>query len=115
LRVPIHAWRGSTVSTKVDTHQQRQEAVRGGAVWACRTAGAMDGAYEPPGMGLRRVLQAHTAPPCLDNPALAFDVDSAGAGRSPAAPYFSMPGPKISSVPSFSLSFSAWPALSSST
>ncbi|MNB78738.1 hypothetical protein D3C81_798440 [compost metagenome] len=23
----------------------------------------MDGAIEPPGMGLRRVLQAHTAPP----------------------------------------------------
>ncbi len=38
-------------------------SVRGGAVWACRTAGAMDGAYEPPGTGLRRVLQAHTAPP----------------------------------------------------
>jgi len=38
-------------------------SVRGGAVWACRTVGAMDGAIEPPWMGLRRVLQAHTAPP----------------------------------------------------
>ncbi|MDF2480424.1 MAG: hypothetical protein K0R79_781 [Stenotrophomonas indicatrix] len=26
----IHAWRGSTVSTKVDTHQQQQEPVEGG-------------------------------------------------------------------------------------
>ncbi|WP_222943082.1 hypothetical protein, partial [Stenotrophomonas maltophilia] len=28
-----------------------------------RTVGAMDGAIEPPGMGLRRVLPTHTAPP----------------------------------------------------
>ena len=35
----IHAWRGSTQSRK---------SVRGGAVWACRTVGAMDGAIEPP-------------------------------------------------------------------
>ncbi|OWQ58339.1 hypothetical protein CEE58_21185, partial [Stenotrophomonas maltophilia] len=27
------------------------------------TVGAMDGAIEPPWMGLRRVLPAHTAPP----------------------------------------------------
>jgi len=66
------------------------ESVRGGAVWVCRTVGAMDGAIEPPGVralclrstasqapertaasgwagprkgGLRRVLPAHTAPP----------------------------------------------------
>ncbi|PJL08190.1 hypothetical protein B9Y72_15170 [Stenotrophomonas maltophilia] len=26
----IHAWRGSTVSTKVDTHQQQREPVEGG-------------------------------------------------------------------------------------
>jgi len=26
----IHAWRGSTVSTKVDTYQQPQETVEGG-------------------------------------------------------------------------------------
>ncbi|MCX2894015.1 hypothetical protein ORG27_10530, partial [Stenotrophomonas lactitubi] len=76
------------MSTKVDTHQQQRETVRGGAVWACRTAGAMGGAYEPPGMGLRRVLQAHIAPPSLGRPEVAFDVDSAGAGRSPAEPLF---------------------------
>jgi len=32
-------------------------------VWVGRTVGAMDGAIEPPGMGLRRVLPTHTAPP----------------------------------------------------
>ena len=85
----IHAWRGSTVSTKVDTHHRQsqlthrhRESVGGGAVWGCRTVGAMDGAIEPPGTGLRRVLQAHTAPP---NPqqsraAVAVAVASAGAG-----------------------------------
>ncbi|HGM4737214.1 TPA: hypothetical protein ACKPYB_003806, partial [Stenotrophomonas maltophilia] len=31
------------VSTKVDTYQQPREPVGGGAVWACRTVGAMDG------------------------------------------------------------------------
>jgi len=36
------------VSTKVDTHQQPSEPVRGGAVWGGRTVGAMDGAIEPP-------------------------------------------------------------------
>ena len=50
----IHAWRGST---------GRRETVEGGAVWVCRTVGAMDGAIEPPWMGLRRVLHTHTAPP----------------------------------------------------
>gem|GEM_PF-3022905 len=85
----------------------------------------MDGAYEPPWMGLRRVLQAHTATPShgMHDFAVAVAVAvagqrpalPAGAGRSPANPYFSMPGPKVSGVPSFSFSFSAWPALSSST
>ncbi|VEE54515.1 Uncharacterised protein [Stenotrophomonas maltophilia] len=79
----IHAWRGSTVSTKVDTYQQPSKSVRGGAVWAGRTVGAMDGAIKPPGMGLRRVLPAHTAPPPR-KPAVAvasaFAIDSAGAG-----------------------------------
>jgi len=51
----IHAWREST--------NRGRETVEGGAVWACRTVGAMDGAIEPPWMGSRRVLQAHTAPP----------------------------------------------------
>ncbi len=85
----------------------------------------MDGAYEPPGMGLRRVLQAHTATLShgMHDVDVDFDFDvagqrpalPAGAGRRPANPYFSMPGPKVSGVPSFSFSFSAWPALSSST
>ena len=57
------------MSTKVDTCQlpkvtdRHRETVRGGAVWACRTVGAMDGAIEPPWMGLRRVLPTHTPPP----------------------------------------------------
>ncbi len=78
----IHAWRGSTVSTKVDTYQQPPESVGGGAVWGCRTVGAMDGAIEPPGTGLRRVLQPHTAPPKPQQPraALAAALASAGAG-----------------------------------
>ncbi|WP_220084398.1 hypothetical protein, partial [Stenotrophomonas maltophilia] len=29
----IHAWRGSSVSTKFDTYQQQQEPVEGGALW----------------------------------------------------------------------------------
>ncbi|AVJ34135.1 hypothetical protein CLM74_15830 [Stenotrophomonas sp. MYb57] len=57
------------MSTKVDTYQlpkvtdRHRETVRGGAVWVGRTVGAMDGAIEPPWMGLRRVLPTHTAPP----------------------------------------------------
>jgi len=50
------------VSTKVDTYQQPREPVGGGAVWACRTVGAMDGAIEPPWMGLRRVLRRPIRP-----------------------------------------------------
>ena len=42
---------------------QMADPVRGGVVWAGRTVGAMDGAIEPPWMGLRRVLPTHTAPP----------------------------------------------------
>ncbi|MBA0312130.1 hypothetical protein B9Y85_02455 [Stenotrophomonas maltophilia] len=51
------------VSTKVDTYQQLPESVGGGAMWVGRTVGAMDGAIEPPRMGLRRVLPTHMAPP----------------------------------------------------
>ncbi|MNI95503.1 hypothetical protein D3C73_1537780 [compost metagenome] len=51
------------MSTKVDTYQERQEPVSGGVRWGCRTVGAMDGAIEPPRMGLRRVLQAQPTPP----------------------------------------------------
>ncbi len=53
------------MSTKVDTYQQQQEIVRGGAVWVGRTVGAMDGAIEPPWTGLRRVLRcplSHSKP-----------------------------------------------------
>ncbi len=61
------------------------ETVGGGAVWVGRTVGAMDGAIEPPWMGLRRVLPTHTAPPNSQQTraALAFDVAlacKAGAG-----------------------------------
>ena len=93
----IHAWRGSTVSTKVDTYQEPPVPTaagkcRGGAVWVGRTVGAMDGAIEPPWTGLRRVLPTHTAPPNPQKPraasalalALALALASAGAGRSPA-------------------------------
>jgi hypothetical protein len=36
----IHAWRGSTVSTKVDTHQEQQETVEGGVVSDCGVSAA---------------------------------------------------------------------------
>ncbi|CCH13911.1 hypothetical protein SMD_3395 [Stenotrophomonas maltophilia D457] len=36
----IHAWRGSTVSTKVDTYQQPRRSVRGGAVSECGVSAA---------------------------------------------------------------------------
>ncbi|AVJ31744.1 hypothetical protein CLM74_02590 [Stenotrophomonas sp. MYb57] len=72
---------------------RHREPVEGGAVWGCRTVGAMDGAIEPPWMGLRRVLQPHTAPPNpqktqsrllqLLRPLLWLE---AGAGCNPAAP-----------------------------
>ncbi|WP_164079768.1 hypothetical protein [Stenotrophomonas maltophilia] len=58
------------MSTKVDTYQQQQDTVEGGAVWVGRTVGAMDGAIEPPWKGLRRVLTTHTAPPSPRNPLL---------------------------------------------
>ncbi len=49
----IHAWRGSTVSTKVDTYQQPRETVGGGAVWGCRTVGAMGPRHASGGLGRR--------------------------------------------------------------
>ena len=56
-----------------------------------RTVGAMDGAIEPPGMGLRRVLPTHTAPPNQQKARAAFDVAVAVAlsrcrAASPAEP-----------------------------
>ena len=53
----IHAWRGSTVSTKVDTYRQSQfthrhrESVGGGAVWGCTTVGAMGPRHASGGLG----------------------------------------------------------------
>ncbi len=75
------------------THGRRsRKSVGGGVVGASRTVGAMDGAIEPPWMGLRRVLLAPTTPPSHGNPAFAWAVAaavavalaSAGAGRRPA-------------------------------
>ncbi len=75
------------------THGRRsRKSVGGGVVGASRTVGAMDGAIEPPWMGLRRVLLASTAPPAHRKPALAVALAvavasalaSAGAGRRPA-------------------------------
>jgi len=101
---PRHAWmlfvQLSKYSISLEIHprmawiyHRHRETVEGGAVWGCRTVGAMDGAIEPPWMGLRRVLQPHTAPPNpqktqsrllqLLRPLLWLE---AGAGCNPAAP-----------------------------
>ncbi len=101
---PRHAWmlfvQLSKYSISLEIHPRmawiyyrHREPVEGGAVWGCRTVGAMDGAIEPPWMGLRRVLQPHTAPPNpqktqsrllpLLRPLLWLE---AGAGCNPAAP-----------------------------
>jgi len=65
-------------------------------VWVGRTAGAMDGAYEPPWTGLRRVLPTHTAPPNQQKSSIAFDVDvavdSAGAGLQALPETLTPPG-----------------------
>ncbi|MDV9039929.1 hypothetical protein, partial [Stenotrophomonas sp. RAC2] len=58
----IHAWRGSAVSTKVDTHQEQQEPVEGGvgpvagvsAAWMPRSS---------PKDGFTASPQPGTAPP----------------------------------------------------
>ncbi len=82
-----HPWRGSGVSTKVDTYRKsrfthrHRETVGGGAVWVGRTVGAMDGAIEPPGTGLRRVLPTHTAPPNQQKPRAASALDLPTSGR----------------------------------
>ncbi|TDB34966.1 hypothetical protein TEP_15735 [Stenotrophomonas sp. TEPEL] len=68
---PRHAWmlfvQLSKYSISLEIHprmawiyHRHRETVEGGAVWGCRAVGAMDGAIEPPWMGLRRVLQPHT-------------------------------------------------------
>ena len=54
------------VSTKVDTYQQPSEPVRGEAVWAGRTVGAMDGAIEPP--GVRALCLRRTASQARERP-----------------------------------------------
>jgi len=89
----IHAWRGSTAD--------RGNLSGGGVMGASRTVGAMDGAIEPPWMGLRRVLLAPITPPAHGMLAVALAVAvavavavalaSAGAGRRPARAHPPLP------------------------
>ena len=55
------------MSTKVDTYPQPRESVGGGAVWGCRTVGAMDGAIEPP--WVRALCLRSTASQAPERPA----------------------------------------------
>jgi len=73
----IHAWRGSTVLTKVDTHHAqampfRQIAKncqrRGGS--GCGGVRGMDAAVKPPWTGLRRPPQPDPPRPRTDTPLL---------------------------------------------
>ncbi|TQM05547.1 hypothetical protein FB552_3232 [Stenotrophomonas maltophilia] len=77
----IHAWRGSTVSSKVDTHQPSPGNCRrrGGVGW--RGVRGMDAAAKPPGMGLRR--PRHPTPPRLptEHPRAALALDLPASGR----------------------------------
>ncbi len=70
---PRHAWmlfvQLSKYSISMEIHPRmawiylrHRKSVGDGVVWVGRTVGAMDGAIEPPWMGLRRVLPTHTAP-----------------------------------------------------
>ena len=64
--IQFHSMISKSVGTSIHARRgcaRSRETVRGGAVWVGRTVGAMDGAIEPPWMGLRRVLPAHTAAP----------------------------------------------------
>jgi hypothetical protein len=92
----IHAWRGSTVSTKVDTHQEQAEQAtfrqiagicrrRGGS--GCGGVSRMDAATEPTWTYLRPPATGPTRHP--SNPLRLLlgccrCFASAGAGRSPA-------------------------------
>ena len=60
---PRVAWMCVDQGRHLPTADDAPRFIRGGAVWACRTVGAMDGAIEPPWMGSRRVLPTHTTPP----------------------------------------------------
>ncbi|MDR6695016.1 hypothetical protein J2X70_002498 [Stenotrophomonas sp. 1337] len=73
----------SSSVTHALAHRHR-ETVGGGAVWVGRTVGAMDGAIEPPGTGLRRVLPTHTAPPNPQKPRAALALASARRRRTTA-------------------------------
>ncbi len=64
----------SSSVTHALAHRHR-ETVEGGTGAAGRTVGAMDGAIEPPGTGLRRVLPAAPVPPNHQQPRAALDVD----------------------------------------
>ncbi|MBS3725819.1 hypothetical protein JLDANKMP_01269 [Stenotrophomonas sp. PE591] len=56
-----------------------------------RTVGAMDGAIEPPGMGLRRVLPTHTAPPSHGIPPLPLLLPLQVQGAALQSPPFPIP------------------------
>ncbi len=76
-------------------------------MWGGRTVGAMDGAIEPPWIGLRRVLPAHAAQPFIGVQLLLSGCrpaagTTAGAGRSPAQ------APKRSSSIAISGAAPAW-------
>ncbi len=79
---PRMAW---IVSTKVDTHQQHTESVRGGAVWAGRTVGAMDCAIEPQGEGA--LLAKHCFASAERQPPAAGPDRGAGFTACPADPH----------------------------
>ncbi|WP_312787653.1 hypothetical protein, partial [Stenotrophomonas indicatrix] len=61
--IEIFDFDGDSSTHGVDLPAVIRNLSGGGAVWVGRTVGAMDGAIEPPWMGLRRVLPTHTAPP----------------------------------------------------
>ncbi|PTA79613.1 hypothetical protein C9414_19375, partial [Bacillus sp. Nf3] len=70
---------------------RHRETVEGGSGGAGRTVGAMDGAIEPPWMGLRRVLTTHTVPPSHGMPLLLLLLRLPASGRHyqalPKTPY----------------------------
>jgi hypothetical protein len=74
-RKPIHAWHGSTVSTKVDTYQAKLSEV-GRCGWA--GVERMD-ARPSPRDGFTAALQTHTAPPSHGSPLLLLPA----SGRPP--------------------------------
>ena len=80
-RVPL----SNSVPTTQCSSIRHRETVRGGADWVRGTAGAMDGAYEPPWMGSRRVPRTQPAPPSAAKSRAAFDVSSCSCCCLPQA------------------------------